>query len=380
MVPRHPTPRLLAASLLLVLSGGCSPEQEGRLAEGPTAEPRPSEILLQAVDAGTGEALSDPAFTVRHLVRFPITLDAWGVESVSSTEPYRIEHAVARDSLVVEVRLESDSYHRLDTVLRVPRGGSTGPVTLPLARRLTQPEPSPQEASSRPSTTTPTRPAREESPEAAGPGEQSPEEQAPDPDAGVDRSLMREGDRAFQEESWATATNYYMRMPRPSSPSSSYAQDYARARVRQGISHIQLGEWGGALDALEEAVTLEEPGYEAYLFLAQAQCTVGRMDAGRQTLDDLARLAPTLPSADRATAQALAGFQNANCAYQEFVRAVEPSEMQATGPPAMEAYQSFLRQAEALSPTPPAVAAAMEEARARIQEIRDEMGGGGSGL
>jgi len=46
-----------------------------------------------------------------------ITLDAAGLERVSSLEPYRVEESVAEDSLVVEVRLEAASYHRLDTVL-----------------------------------------------------------------------------------------------------------------------------------------------------------------------------------------------------------------------------------------------------------------------
>lgn len=325
--------------------------------EEPTREPRSGRIVLQAVDAGTGAALADDEITVRHLVRYPITLDATAVETVPSTEPYPIEHAVARDSLVVEVRLEAPSYHRLDTVLAVPRGSSAGPVTLRMARKLSRPDR-----------------------QAAGPARPPPTETSPptdtgDPDAGVDRGPLRAGNEAFREGDWAAATNAYLAMSPPTRPSGTYARDYVQARVRQGIAHQRLGEWGGALDALEEAVTFDDPGYRAYLLLARARCTVGRVEEGFRTLEAIDRIAPTLPAEERAPAHALAGFQEANCAYQEFARAREPTELLRTGAPAIQAYEAFLRQGESITPTPPDVAEAMEEARTRIEEIRERMRG-----
>ena len=104
-------PILLSLALLGGCSGGADPSTDT-----PARDPEPSEVVLQAVDAGTGAALTDGQLTVRYLVRSPITLDASAVDQVSSSEPYRIAHAVAEDSLVVELRLEARSYHRLDTV------------------------------------------------------------------------------------------------------------------------------------------------------------------------------------------------------------------------------------------------------------------------
>ena len=120
------------------LLAGCAGEEGLPLEDEPTGAPESSEILLQAVDAGTGGALADAQLTVRHLVRFPVTLDESAVESVPVGEPYSISHPISWDSLVVEVRLEAASYHRLDTVLAVARGGTTGATTLRMTRRLTR--------------------------------------------------------------------------------------------------------------------------------------------------------------------------------------------------------------------------------------------------
>ena len=119
----------------IVLLGGCSGEAEPA-GDPPARDPEQSEVIVQAVDAGTGGALTDEQLTVRYLVRAPITLDASAVEQISASEPYRIAHAVSEDNLVVELRLEAESYHRLDTVLTVPRGASAGPYTVRMTRRL----------------------------------------------------------------------------------------------------------------------------------------------------------------------------------------------------------------------------------------------------
>ncbi|MFC1574531.1 hypothetical protein ACFL3Z_00435, partial [Gemmatimonadota bacterium] len=173
------------------------------------------------------------------------------------------------------------------------------------------------------------------------------------------------------------ATNAYLNMPVPPRRTGSYALEYVQSRIRLAESHINLGEWGGALDALEEAVTFEGAGHSAYLLLGQAQCTVGRFGDGRATLERIAGMAPTIPSGERATAHALAGYQKANCAHQEFIRAQASMDILRTGSAAIREYDAFIQQGEAVDPPPPPVAAALEQARTRIEEIRERMRGGG---
>jgi len=349
--------------LIAAFLGACSGDQGNPLPEAPTRAPEPSEVILQAVDAGTGAALSDDEVTVRHLVRFPITLDASRVDRVSSSEPYSIRHPVAWDSLVVEVRLEASSYHRLDTVLTVSRGASVGPVTLRMARRLdragrvTQPQ-------TRPGGAAPTQP----SPSPAQPA---------DPDAGIDRGPLSAGDQAFRREAWAAATQAYFNMPVPPRRTGTYAREYARAKVRQGTSHINLGEWGGALDDLEEASSYPDAGYSAYLLLGQAQCTVGRFQEGRQSVERIAGMATRIPGSERAAAHALAAYQGANCSHQEFMRAEAPMDLLQTGGTAITEYEAFIQVGEPLSSASPEVAAALADARAKIEQTRTRMRGGG---
>ncbi len=293
--------------LPMILVVACSGEADSP-AQVPLGEPEASEIVLQAVDAGTGAALSDDRMTVRYLVRSPITLDASAAERVPSGETYRIEHAVAEDRLVIELRLEAPSYHRLDTVLAVARGSSAGPFTIRMARRLDRvvggrPPPSTARPISRPA------PA--------------------DPDAGIDRTALRAGDRAFQTGDWAAATSAYARMEAPPRGTGTYAGEYAQALVNQGISHINLGEWGGALDALEEAVGFESAGSSAFLRLTQAQCSVGRTDAGRRSLIELAGRA--IPADDRASVLALVEYRRAMCSQNEFGRAKSAIEVVRSG-------------------------------------------------
>lgn len=358
-------PSGLSTLILAALLGACSGETGGPLAQAPTGPAEPSEIILQAVDAGTGAALADDEMTVRHLVRFPITLDESAVEAVPSSQPYRIQHAVAWDNLVVEVRLEAPSYHRMDTVLNVARGESVGPITLRMTRRLT----GAGRATSRPASggSRPTAQAnRPTSPTAA-----------PDPDAGIDRTALQAGDRAFEGGQWAAATIAYLRMPTPPRRTGTYAREYAHGMVRLGASHINLGEFAGALDALETAVSFEDAGYTAYLLLGQAQCTVGRFDAGRESLSQIDRLAPTIPADEWGAARALSGFQRAHCTYQEFQRVDAALDILRVGGAAIREYEDFIRQGEALSPLPAPVSQALEEARTRIEEIRQRMRTGG---
>ena len=357
------------ASALVAL--GCSEEAAAPGGE-PLPTPQESEIFFQAVDAGTGAAIADDALTVRYLVRTPITLDATATEEVSASEPYHIRHAVARDSLVVEVRLEAPSYHRTDTVLSVARGGTTGPVTIRLARKLgrvaaSPPRPAQGGSGSRPATADP-RPARTET-------EASPDARPAD---GVDRTALRAGDRAFRRGDWAAARTAYQRMPTPSDRSGPYAEEYAQALVRRGISHVNLGEWGGAMEVLEEAVTFDSVGYAAYLHLGRAQCAVGLTELGRQSLDEIGRLSD-LPREQRAEALALAQYEKGVCAHREFQRAEAVIDRLRTGNPAVKELEAFLERAEALSGSSAQVREAVPDARTRLEAIRERLRGLGRG-
>ena len=232
-------PRRLAVAISLGALGACYAPPEAP-PEARAGVHEASQVVFQAVDAGTGGALSDAEMTVRYLVRVPITFDASAVDRVPSVEPYRIAHDVAEAILVLEVRLEAPSYHRLDTVLSVPRGSSAGPLTMRLSRRLdmvTQgPEPEP-----------------EPPPVAAAPAANT----APD---GEDRTALQTGNRAYQRGDWLAAGEAYQRMSRPVDETSEYGREYTQGKTRQGIAHINRSEYARALEVLEEAAGLDSPG------------------------------------------------------------------------------------------------------------------------
>ncbi|NND83997.1 MAG: hypothetical protein HKN46_02500, partial [Acidimicrobiia bacterium] len=58
-----------------------------------------TELVFQAVDAGTGSLLRDEEMVVRYLVREPIVFDIASVDRVSTGEPYEISHQVAEPNL-----------------------------------------------------------------------------------------------------------------------------------------------------------------------------------------------------------------------------------------------------------------------------------------
>jgi hypothetical protein len=339
----------LSIVLPMILTVACSGETDSP-AEVPLGDPEASEIVLQAVDAGTGASLSDDRMTVRYLVRSPITLDASAAEQVPSGELYRIAHPVAEDRLVVELRLEAPSYHRLDTVLSVARGSSAGPFTIRMARRLDR-------VAGRRSPPTTARPTSRPTPA--------------DPDAGIDRTALRAGDRAFQSENWAAASSAYARMEAPPRKTGTYAAEYARALVNKGISHINLGEWGGALDALEEAVGFESAGSSAFLRLTRAQCSVGRTDAGRKSLIQLAGRG--IPAGDRASVLALVEYERAMCSQYEFGRAKSAIEVVRAGGRAIQEFNAFIELGEAVTPSSTEVDSAVADARRRVAQIRERM-------
>ena len=289
--------------------------------------------------------------TVRYLVRTPIALEVARVEEVSSAEPYEISHEIADSLLVVEVRLEADSYHRTDTVLRVPRGGSAGPLTVRMSRRLdrmtdaTEPEARPEEVLG----TTP---------------------------ADVGRAAMREGDRAFAARAWLEATEAYQRMPTPDDEASAYGRDYLKAKRRQGVAHINRSEFGRAVEVFEEVTGMEAPGAEAYLGLAQAQCAVGRVEEGRGTLAQVDRMKNRLGASEQSRLAALVAYQRGVCSHGEFERARTTRERVRAGADAIERLNAFIEGARAMSPVPQEVFEAVQDAERRVEEIRRRAGGG----
>jgi len=314
----------------------------------------PTEVVFQAVDAGTGSALRDEEMTVRYLVRKPVVLDVTSVDRVPSIEPYGISHEIGDPELVLEVRVEAGSYHRLDTVLTVPRGQSAGPLTLRLSRRLGR---------------TAGVPASEAAPEPPVP--------APAVAATVtQRSAMHEGDRAFQRRAWLEATEAYQRMPAPDDEMSGYGRDYLEAKIRQGEAHIHRSEFGRALEIFEEVVEMASPGPSAYLRLAQSQCAVGRTEEGRGTLAQIERAANRMQALQRSTVSAMVAYQRGVCSHGEFERAQTTRERVRAGAQATQQLNAFVEGARAMSPVPPQVYNAVQDAERRVEEIRRAMGGG----
>ena len=368
-MPRRALFILTAATLF----GACSaePRVPPRVALG---APESSELVFQAVDAGTGSALRDAQMTVRYLVRTPITLDASVVERVSSTEPYRIAHAVAEPDLVVEVRVDAISYHRIDTVLSVPRGQSVGPFTIRMARRLAQTA----EAGGMPS-----RPADGLEAPASQPATLQPRPPQPvttqpgalPPTAAIDRSALDAGDRAFAQSDWLAATTAYERMQAPADESSAYAREYARAMVQRGVAHINRGEYGGALEALEAAVSFDDPGFEAYLRLGQAQCAVGRSEEGRGNFAALGREANRMPPAERPFVNSMIEYHKGLCSEGDFDRAEATMDRVRTGAAAIREYEGFLELAANVSPVSSELQAAIDDATRRIAAVRQRIRG-----
>ncbi len=368
---------LLALSHLSLLAA-CSGDVDIRSgSDEPALPPRESEVVLQAVDAGTGSALADGEMTVRYLVRSPITLTASSVERVPATRPYRIRHRVGRDSLVVEVRLEAPSYHRLDTALSVERGGSSGPHTIRMARRLESGGGGPRP------------PSRETAAPAAGPppdgGEASPAVSGPAstepaaPDAGVDRSAIETGDRAFERGEWSAAVAAYSGMTPPESRSGAYAREYQEALVRLGVSHLRLGDWGAAPESLEEAVSYDSAGYAAYLRLAEARCAAGRTDEGLQTLARIAAARQRMPEGVRRQALLFVQYQRGVCLHRAFEATEGPVPMLRAGSRAIRTLERFIEGSEGLAPAPPPLDSAMTDARSRVEAIKDRLRAAGRG-
>jgi hypothetical protein len=351
------------APILLALLAGCAGEPEAAAAP-PEREPASSELLLSAVDARTGAALTDPELTVRYLVRAPITLDAAEVEKVRSTEPYRIVHAISADSLVVELRLEAPSYERVDTVLAVGRGATGGQFKVALSPRTAV-------AAAPAQPTRPTQPTRVAArPEARpAPAAAAPAAAEENLDANVDQAGLRDGDAAFGRQDWRAAAAAYRRMPPPRSRTSSYAKLYQLASVRLGISLINQNQLPGAMEALRDAAEFPFREYTVYFYLGQVECSLGQYDAGRRSLAEIDRLASTISDAQRPIVLVLNDYQRAVCGHGEFQQARGAADAQVAAARALEELEAFVARAEAMRPVPAQVAGAVADARRRIREI-----------
>lgn len=374
-------PRSAAILSPLVFLAACSGESTDPASAPPEREPLASEILVEAVDAGSRAALADSTVTVRYLVRTPIRLDAAAVEEVPASEPYRIVHEVATDSLVVELRLEAASYGRIDTVVGVERGATAGPVRIPMSLRadLVASAPAEDPDAEEPPTRDPPAEDREPAPRPAEDPEERPADPptqpAESPETGVDWTALRAGDRAFQSGDWTGAAAAYRRMPAPPTREGEYAQEYVRALVRRGIANINLGDWQDALQALQSAVNYDFREYSAYFYLGQVQCTLGRFDAGRSSLEEVSgRLSMVISEAQRPVVLALVQYQLGMCGYGEFRQADNAAAARRAGQAALEAFGEFRERARGLSPIPPEVQAAMDDARQRVQEIQQGLG------
>jgi hypothetical protein len=326
--------------------------------------PETAELRFQAVDAGTGAALSDPQMTVHYVVRSPIILDEAKVEQVPSVEPYDIREVIQEDELAVEVRLEAPSYHRLDTVLTVARGASVGPLTMRMARRLdivatATPSPGPEPVAAPVS-----RPAPN-----GGRGTLPPVNRGPD------RSALLAGNRAFERGSWLEATEAFARMPLPDDPNSPYGQEYQQALLRRAVAHMNRAEYGAALEVLESAASYGTPGFQTFLRLAAAQCAVGRTDEGRGTLAQLERGLSRRSQNEQLLVGALIQYERGICSQGEFDRAETTRERVRTGSAAIQELQGFIDFGERIEPVPDPVGTAIVDARDRIETIRRRMTG-----
>jgi hypothetical protein len=345
--------RRLCLPLVLAALTGCYTPPDGP-PEVRVAGLAPTSLVLQAVDAGTGAALADEEMTVRYLVRRPIIFDASAVDRVSSVEPYRIEQAVGEPELVVEVRVEAESYHHLDTAFAVARGTEAGPLTMRLSRRLDRVASEPESA--------------------------PPVVTRPDPTpSGPDRSAMNAGDRAFNRGAWLEATEAYQRMPAPRDEMDGYGRDYLEAKLRQGDAHINRSEFARALEIFEETVDMASPPPDAFLRLAQAQCAVGRTAEGRGTLAQVGRMRSRLSAVEQSRVSALIAYRTGVCSHQEFERAETTRDRVRSGAQATQELNAFVEGARAMSPVPPDVYNAVQDAERRVAEIRRAMGGRGGG-
>jgi len=243
----------------------------------------------------------------------------------------------------------------------VPRGGSAGPLTMRMSRKLNVVASGPERAEPAPEPVT--------RPSGGGRGT------LPTTTTGPDRAPLLRGNQAFQRGSWLEATEQYARMPLPDDPDSEYGQQYQQALVRRGIAHMNRAEYSAALEVLEAAAGYGTPGYQTYLQLAAAQCAVGRTEEGRGTLAQLERSLNRRSQDDQLVIGAMIRYARGVCSHNEFDRAQTTRERVRTGSQAITELQEFIDFGDRIEPTPQPVQVGLEDARNRIETIRRRMAG-----
>ncbi|MDP2958424.1 MAG: hypothetical protein Q8N53_18500, partial [Longimicrobiales bacterium] len=189
----------------------------------------------------------------------------------------------------------------------------------------------------------------------------------------LDRTALNAGNRAYQSGSFLQAIQAYERLQLPEGASDADARAYQQARVRQGVSHLNLNEYAGALDALEEAAGMSIPSGTASLRLAQAQCAVGRVDEGRRTVAGVERMAPRLDAQERPSALALTQYVSALCGLGDLDKATAALERVRVGSRIIQELQAFIDRAAGVSPRTDDLDAAVADAQRQIVAIQERM-------
>ena len=121
---------------------------------------------------------------------------------------------------------------------------------------------------------------------------------------------------------------------------------------------------------------MEQPGPQAFLRLAEAQCAVGRSEEGRGTLAQVDRAKSRLGAVQQSYVAAMVAYQRGVCSHNDFDRAQTTRDRIRTGAGAIEQLNAFIDGARAMSPVPPEVYNAVQDAERRVEEIRRSIAGG----
>ena len=116
--------------------------------------------------------------------------------------------------------------------------------------------------------------------------------------------------------------------------------------------------------------------YRAADNMAEAQCAVGRTVEGRGTLAQVGRMRSRLQPVEQSRVSAMMAYQNGLCSFGEFSRAETTRDRVRSGAQATQELNAFVEGARAMSPVPPEVFNAVQDAETKVEEIRRAMGGG----
>ena len=118
---------------------------------------------------------------------------------------------------------------------------------------------------------------------------------------------------------------------------------------------------------------LDDPGFEAYLCLGQAQCAIGRGEEGRGNFAVLEREVNRMPPAERPFVSSMIEYHKGRCSEGDFDRAEATTDRLRTGAAAILAYEGFLELAGNVSSASPELQAAIDDATQRIAALRQRI-------